>query len=76
VDRVAIYWTPLVLLIVVCLLVIGGGGSNDWNDSLHKALVMLVLACPCALVIAAPIPAVCAIATAAKNKVLIRGTVA
>ena len=34
---------------------------------------MLVLACPCALVIAAPIPAVCAIATAAKNKVLVRG---
>jgi Cd2+/Zn2+-exporting ATPase len=76
VDRVAIYWTPLVLLIAVGLLVIGGGVSNDWNDSLHKALVMLVLACPCALVIAAPIPAVCAIATAAKNKVLIRGTVA
>jgi Cd2+/Zn2+-exporting ATPase len=36
--------------------------------------VLLILACPCALVIAAPIPAVCAIATAAKSGVLIRGS--
>lgn len=39
-----------------------------------KALVLLVLACPCALVVAAPVPSVCAIAAAAKRRVLIRGS--
>lgn len=39
-----------------------------------KGITLLVLACPCSIVIAAPIPSVCAIATAAKNGVLIRGS--
>ena len=73
-DKVALYWTPGVLLFATGLAVIGGFVSKNWNAYLHKALVMLVLACPCSLVIAAPIPAVCAIAQAARNKVLIRGT--
>ena len=40
---------------------------------IHRSLVVLVLACPCAIVMAAPIPSVCAIANAAKHGVLIKG---
>ncbi len=36
--------------------------------------MLLVLACPCALVIAAPVPAVCCIAVAAGRRVLVRGS--
>lgn len=58
----------------------GGGGGVDnedaahggWMYYTHQGIILLVLACPCSIVIAAPIPAVCAIAAAARQGVLIR----
>ena len=56
-------------------MVIGGGGATgEWNKWLQRSLVLLVLACPCAIVIAAPIPSVCTIAIAARHGVLIKGS--
>jgi len=74
VDSFAFYWTPLVIIAAAVLTVIGGAVSDDWHVWVHRSLVLLVLACPCSIVIAAPIPSVCAIATAAKHGVLIKGS--
>ncbi|CAE7315727.1 HMA2 [Symbiodinium microadriaticum] len=74
VDRFAGVWTPAVLLSALALAVIAGSATHDWHKWTHRALVLLVLACPCSIVIAAPIPSVCAIATAAKHGVLIKGS--
>lgn len=74
IDSFAAYWTPAVLVATMSLVAIGGGVTGNWSDYLHRGLVLLVLACPCAIVIAAPIPSVCAIAAAAKQGVLIRGS--
>ena len=74
IDVFSLYWTPLVLVSALLLVVIGGGVSGDWDLFLFRGLVLLVLACPCAVVISAPIPFTCAIATAAKRGVLIRGS--
>jgi Cd2+/Zn2+-exporting ATPase len=74
VDQFSLYWTPGVLLTAFLFIVIGGGITKDWHLYLYRGLVLLVLACPCAIVIAAPIPAVCAISSAAKHGVLIRGS--
>ena len=74
VDRFAQFWTPAVLVGAIAYVTTFGGVTADWNQALRGALLLLVLACPCAIVIAAPIPAVCAIATAAKHGVLIRGS--
>jgi Cd2+/Zn2+-exporting ATPase len=74
VDVFAAYWTPAILLCTLTLIVVGGAVTSEWSDYLHRGLVLLVLACPCAIVIAAPIPSVCAIAAAAKHGVLIRGS--
>ena len=74
VDRISVYWTPGILFSALCLAVIGGGVTSQWNDYAMKALVLLVLACPCALVVAAPIPSVCSIAAAARKNVLVRGS--
>jgi len=43
------------------LVLVGGGVSGLWTDFVHRGLVLLVLACPCAIVIATPIPSICAI---------------
>eukprot|EP01034_Spumella_vulgaris_P034650 gene34650-42739_t len=74
VDQFSLYWTPGVLVAAFLFIVVGGGVSKDWYLYLYRGLVLLVLACPCAIVIAAPIPSVCAIASAAKHGVLIRGS--
>ena len=74
VDRISVYWTPGILFSALCLAVIGGGVTSQWNEYAMKALVLLVLACPCALVVAAPIPSVCSIAAAARKNVLVRGS--
>ncbi|KAJ1437463.1 E1-E2 ATPase-domain-containing protein [Ochromonadaceae sp. CCMP2298] len=74
VDQFALVWVPSVLVAAILYAGVGGAVTKDWGNSVHTALLLLVLACPCAVVIAAPIPAVCAIAAAARSGVLIRGS--
>jgi Cd2+/Zn2+-exporting ATPase len=76
VDRFAAIYTPAVfgLAVVVALLspwVLGW----DWMQSLYKALVLLVIACPCALVISTPVTVVSGLAAAARRGILIKGGV-
>ena len=76
VERFARYDTPamMALAIIVAVappLVLGGG----WGHWLYQALVILVIACPCALVISTPVSIVAGLATAARNGVLIKGGV-
>lgn len=76
VDKFAAIYTPAVfgLAVVVALLspwVLGW----DWMQSLYKALVLLVIACPCALVISTPVTVVSGLAAAARRGILIKGGV-
>lgn len=79
VDIFAAYWTPIVLIFTLLFVVIGGAvaqqkdGREGWMHYTEQGIILLVLACPCSIVIATPIPAVCAIAAAAKSGILIRG---
>jgi Cd2+/Zn2+-exporting ATPase len=73
VDRFAKYWTPLILTAVAVLLIIMPPATGtDFVHWLDRALILLVLACPCALIFAAPVPTTCAIAAAAQHLVLIK----
>ncbi|MBN1976923.1 MAG: heavy metal translocating P-type ATPase [Anaerolineae bacterium] len=76
VDRFARIYTPAVvvgaLLIAVAPPLVGLGAFVDW---LYRALVLLVIACPCALVISTPVTIVSGIARAARAGVLIKGGV-
>lgn len=76
VDRFAKVYTPLVfafalLIAVIPPLLLGG----VWFDWIYKALVILVIACPCALVISTPVTVVSGLAAAARQGILIKGGV-
>ena len=74
VDRFAAIYTPgvFVLALAVALLMPWVMGWT-WLASLYKALVLLVIACPCALVISTPVTVVSALASAARRGILIKG---
>lgn len=76
VDRFARYYTPAVMAAAIAVLVVPvlllGKPFEPW---LYQALVLLVIACPCALVISTPVSVVAALAAAARNGVLVKGGV-
>lgn len=76
VERFARIYTPAVMaLAILVLLVPPFALGAAWDASIYNALVLLVIACPCALVISTPVSIVAALACAARNGVLIKGGV-
>ncbi|MEY4429905.1 MAG: hypothetical protein RLZZ182_2594, partial [Pseudomonadota bacterium] len=76
VDRFAAVYTPAVFVLAFGVAVITPwwlGGT--WLEALYRALVLLVIACPCALVISTPVTVVSGLAAAARRGILIKGGV-
>jgi Zn2+/Cd2+-exporting ATPase len=74
VDRFAVIYTPGVFLLALAVALLTPWLAGwTWTQALYKALVLLVIACPCALVISTPVTVVSALAAAAKRGILIKG---
>jgi Cd2+/Zn2+-exporting ATPase len=73
VDRFARYYTPIVLIIASGIAVLPALFSQPFDVWFYRALVLLVIACPCALVISTPVSIVAAIGNASRHGVLIKG---
>jgi Cd2+/Zn2+-exporting ATPase len=74
VDRFARIYTPAVFVVAMLVLVIPPLAFNgDWNTWIYRSLVLLVIACPCALVISTPVSIVSGLTAMARRGVLIKG---
>ncbi|MEN9395847.1 MAG: hypothetical protein RLZ81_377 [Pseudomonadota bacterium] len=74
VDQFAAIYTPSVFAIAVAVAVLAPMLSElTWLAALYKALVLLVIACPCALVISTPVTVVSGLSVAARRGILIKG---
>jgi Cd2+/Zn2+-exporting ATPase len=73
VDRFATVYTPLVVTTAIVLAVAGSLWTGEVRDWVFRGLVLLVVACPCAMVISTPVALVSAIGAAARRGVLLKG---
>ncbi len=81
ITRFAGVYTPIVMVIAILVFIIGFGVSgwdfqNGGKDWLYRALSILLISCPCSLVIAVPIGFFSSIGSASKLGILIKGSIA
>lgn len=73
VDRFARHYTPLVftlaILTSICLFVLG----HEWQEAIYRGLAVLVIGCPCALVISIPVTIAAGLANACQRGILVKG---
>lgn len=76
VEKFSTIYTPVVFLLALCVAfvppILSGSGWHSW---IYRALVLLVIACPCALVISTPITIVSGLVAAMRRGILVKGGV-
>lgn len=74
VEKFSLYYTPIVVTIALLLALVPSLVFNaDFSNWIYRALVLLVISCPCALVISTPVTIVSALTNAARQGILIKG---
>jgi Cd2+/Zn2+-exporting ATPase len=73
VDRFASIYTPAVVAVAALIALLGFAFASDSGTWTYRALVLLVVACPCALVISTPVSIVSAIGAATRAGILVKG---
>ncbi|KAM1708830.1 hypothetical protein TB2_001707 [Malus domestica] len=74
IDKCAMFYTPAVLVISVSIAVIPAAlHVHNWRKWFHLALVVLVSACPCGLILSTPVVTFCTLTKAATSGLLIKG---
>lgn len=74
ITKFARYYTPAVVFAAIALAVLPPLiGAMTWSESLHRALIFLVISCPCALVISVPLSFFGGIGGASRAGVLVKG---
>lgn len=75
INKFAKYYTPIIMLISVVVIVVPPLFGGDWASSFYQGLAVLIVGCPCALIISSPIAIISGITRNARNGILIKGGV-
>ena len=73
IERFAAIYTPAVTLAAIVVALVPPLIDGAWGEWFYRALVFLVLACPCALVISTPVAVVAAVAALANRGIVVKG---
>lgn len=74
IDRFSRIYTPAIMLLALLVMVIPPlSGLGEWQPWIYKGLTLLLIGCPCALVISTPAAVTSALASAARQGVLLKG---
>lgn len=74
VSRLARVYTPAVVLLALLTAVLPPLWTGQWQEWIRRGLTVLVVSCPCALVLSVPLTFFCAIGGAARRGILVRGS--
>lgn len=75
INKFAKYYTPLIMVIAAIVMIVPPFFGGDWGNSFYQGLAVLIVGCPCALIISSPIAIISGIARNARNGILIKGGV-
>lgn len=67
------YYTPIVVILAALIVVVPSAITGEWIKWIYRGLTMLVVSCPCALVVSIPLGFFAGLGAASKNQVLIKG---
>ncbi|MBR1939091.1 MAG: cadmium-translocating P-type ATPase [Spirochaetales bacterium] len=73
ITRFARYYTPIVCLLALILALVPPLFGHAWSSSIYRALMLLVVSCPCALVLSVPLSYFASIGAFAKTGILVKG---
>ncbi len=73
VAKFAKWYTPIVVGVAILTLLIGGFVTSSWSSWIHTSLEILVIGCPCAIVISVPLAYFSGVGLASKNGIVIKG---
>ncbi len=73
VDRFSRIYTPVVILTAALIATVPPAFGASFSEWFYRALVLLVISCPCALVISTPVSIVSALSAAARRGILVKG---